>query len=269
MMDNSWNTDKQEQKIPKKVFVTRTIIAVLFAFVGFVILFSQLLPLGVSYLSGKIEEIKVAALAKPIPDSHKELIFGSFAYYNPGQSYFKNLAQKASELSQDQGYTYDPQTKQSKQIVVDREYSKNMALSIKKLGIEQVNITTNVESYDEDVYNLPLKKGLAHFKGTPIPGDGGNSFIYGHSAVPSFFSRNQNLAETIFSKLEKVDVGDEVSVFKEGKELKYIVRRKKIVEPSDFTVLQTQGDTETVTLMTCWPIGVPTKRLIVIAERYE
>ena len=54
-----------------------------------------------------------------------------------------------------------------------------------------------------------------------------------------------------------------------GKELKYIVRNKKIVEASDFSVLQANGDKETITLMTCWPLGVPSKRLIVTAERYE
>lgn len=268
-MDREWNIDKQEQKLPKKVFVTRTIIAVVFAFIGFVLLFSQILPLAISFASGKIEEYRATQLAKPIPDTHKELIFGAFAYYNPGESYFKNLSQKVTELSQDQGYSLDPETKQTKQILINKEYSKPLALSISKLGINKVNLTPNVESYDEKVYNLSLKSGLAHFKGTPLPGDGGNSFIYGHSAVPSFFTRHQDLAETIFSKLEKVDVGDEVSVFRDGKELKYIVRKKKIVEPDDFTVLQAQGDMESVTLMTCWPVGVPTKRLIVLAQRYE
>jgi sortase A len=268
-MDKNWNMDKQEQIVPKNVKTTRMVIAVLLAFVGFILLFSQVLPLASSYFYGKLEEIKASNLAKPIPDSHKELVFGAFAYYNPGQSYFQNLTRKANELTQDQEFSYDPISKQSKQVTVNKEYNKDMEITIPDLKINRIKITSNVESYDEDVYNLSLKTGLAHFKGTPLPGDGGNSFIYGHSAVQSFFTRHQDLPETIFSKLEKIDIGNEVSVFKDGKELKYIVRKKKIVEPSDFSVLEKQGDKETVTLMTCWPTGVPTKRLIVLAERYE
>ena len=49
--------------------------------------------------------------------------------------------------------------------------------------------------------------------------------------------------------------------------MEYVVRRKKIIEPEDFSVLQPTGDKETVTLMTCWPLGIGTKRLIVVAER--
>lgn len=268
-MDREWNIDKQSQEVPKNVKIIRGTIAVILAFIGFVLLFSQIVPLVSSYATGKIDEIKASRLVKPIPDAHKESILGAFAYYNPGESYFRNIARQLGELTLDQEYSYDPTTKQSKKIVIDKTYNKAMQISIPALNISKVKISSNVESYDEDVYNLKLKDGVAHFKGTPLPGDGGNSFIYGHSAVPSFFNRNQDLAETIFSKLEKVDIGAEVSVFKDGKELKYIVRKKKIVEPTDFSILKTQGDKETVTLMTCWPIGVPTKRLIVVGERYE
>jgi len=47
------------------------------------------------------------------------------------------------------------------------------------------------------------------------------------------------------------------------------VRKTKIVDPDDFDILNQQGDKETVTLMTCWPLGIGTKRLVVIAERDE
>src|SRR5690606_12577236 len=191
------------------------------------------------------------------------------AYYNPGQSYFENLSAKASGQDQAGSLSYDPVSKGLKKVVVDKEYNKDMSITIKNIGINKIKISSNVESRDEDVYNLYLKSGLAHFQGTPLPGDGGNSFIYGHSAVPSFFTRNRNLPETIFSNLENVEIGDQVDVQKDGVTLKYIVRNKKIVEPSDFTILRSQGEKETITMMTCWPLGVPSKRLIVVAERYE
>jgi LPXTG-site transpeptidase (sortase) family protein len=266
---NDWNTTKQEQKEKKIAKVTRVVISTLLALAGIVLLGSQLFPLAGSFIQGKIYEIKAGILAAPIPDSHKQYVKGELAYYNPGQSYFQNLFVKANGQDQTGSLTYDPISKELKPVVVNKDYTKDMRISINDIRIKNIKVSSNVESRDEKVYNLYLKTGLAHFKGTPLPGDGGNAFIYGHSAVPSFFTNHQNLAETIFSRLENIEVGSEVIVKKDGKDLKYIVRSKKIVEPSDFSVLQSNGDKETLTMMTCWPLGIPSKRLIVIAERYE
>ena len=144
-----------------------------------------------------------------------------------------------------------------------------MKLSITSIGIKHVNVTSNVNSYDPDTYNNSLTNGLAHFKGTPVPGDGGNSFIYGHSTVQSFFDINPNNPEIVFSRLENAEIGDKVTLQKENDVLRYTIRKKKIVDESDFSVLGTSNDKETLTLMTCWPLGIGTKRLIIIAERYE
>lgn len=265
-MGDTWNTENQEvdQRSKKRV---RVVIATIVATIGIFILLSQLFPIFSSYLSGKVYEIRASILAKPIPDSHKEYIEGEFAFYNPGQSYFQNLLRNAGE--EVSTLTFDPVTKQLKQPVIDLKYSKEMRLTIVGAGIDNIRVAPNVESYNEDIYNLELKNGLAHFQGTPLPGDGGNSFIYGHSSVPNFFRNNQNMAEIIFSKLNDVDIGSEVLVQKDGKELKYTVRRKKIIEATDFDVLKPEGDKETITMMTCWPLGIPSKRLIVVAERYE
>ncbi len=269
MTENSWNIEKQENREKKIAKVTRVVISTVLSVGGILLLASQIFPLAGSFLEAKIYEMKAATLAAPIPDSHKEYVSGQFAFYNPGESYFQNLTKTALEQGSLTNYTIDPVTREKKEIKVDSGYSKDMYLTISSAGINSIKISSNVESYEEEVYNLYLKSGLAHFKGTPIPGDGGNSFIYGHSAVPSFFRNNENLAETIFSKLNDVEIGDDVIVKRDGKDLKYIVRSKKIVEPNDFSILQSQQEKETVTMMTCWPLGVPSKRLIVVAQRYE
>ncbi len=67
--------------------------------------------------------------------------------------------------------------------------------------------------------------------------------------------------------MDGIDIGQDVEIEKEGTILRYIVRSKKIVDPDDFTVLQTNRDKENITLMTCWPLGIGTKRLIITAER--
>lgn len=252
----------------KKIKRMKSTLAWILAAVGIIIVLSQVFPLSRSYLLGKFEELKVSLMKDPFPESYKQYIADEFAYYDPGKSYFENLSSSAENLQYQGIFTYDPRTKTNKPIVINREYNVNMYLSIDSVNIKEVRVTPNVESSKEEVYDQYLKYGLAHFKGTPLPGDGGNSFIYGHSAIQSFFDRHSTLTETIFTSLNEVDVGDSVVIKRDEEDIKYIVRNKKIVSPDDFSILKSQGDKETVTLMTCWPLGVGTKRLVVVAERY-
>ncbi len=251
----------------KKVSQMTKNISWIFGIIGITILLSQGIPLLSSYIQGRIQLSKQELMKDPTPDTYKEYIENELAYYDPGKSYFENLSKNAEDLQYQGLFTYDPSTKSRKEIVVDREYQKNLIINIPNIEIKDIRITPNVESTNEAVYDKYLKFGLAHFKGTPLPGDGGNSFIYGHSAVVSFFSSHSNLPETIFTKLENIDIGDMVEITREEEVLKYIVRNKKIVAPEDFSILKTQGDKETVTLMTCWPLGAGIKRLVVVAER--
>ncbi|MFA5622705.1 MAG: sortase [Candidatus Dojkabacteria bacterium] len=252
----------------KKVKRMKKSIAWILGVIGIVVIISQVFPLTKSYVQGEFQELKQRIMKDPLPESYRQYIADEFAYYDPGKSYFANLSDSAEGLQYQGVFTYDPKTKTSKPIVVNKEYSENMYITIDKIDIKDIRITPNVESSDEKVYDQYLKFGLAHFKGTPLPGDGGNSFIYGHSAVEKFFSRHSNLPETIFTRLEGVDIGDSVSINKGGEELKYIVRNKRIVSPDDFSILKSQSDKETLTMMTCWPLGVGTKRLVVVAERF-
>jgi len=260
-MDNSWSVKTENENKAKKIKIW---ISGTFAFLGLIIILSQAVPLFKSYVDGWIEQLRADILMAPVPDSYKTYISEDFAYYDPGKSYFANLSEQIGDLT---NTSYDPETQTQKVVVIDQEYSNPMYLTISSIGIEDIKVTPNVDSYNEDVYNSYLKEGLAHFKGTPLPGAGGNSFIYGHSAVSSFFSSHKNLPETIFSRLSDIDVGEEVLVEKDGEILKYIVRSKKIVSPEDFSILASQNGKETLTMMTCWPLGIGTKRLIVVAER--
>jgi LPXTG-site transpeptidase (sortase) family protein len=264
-MSKEWNIPEEQSKKVKK---TKVVISVTLSVIGVLIILSQAIPLTKSYIDGWIEQTRVKLMKNPVPDSYRTYIEEDFAYYDPSKNYFANLERSIKGLTFEGSFTYDPATNSSKEIKIDTEYSQNMYVDIESIGIENITITPNVESADEDIYNRYLKLGVAHFKGTPLPGDGGNSFIYGHSSVESFFSRHQNLPETIFTRLENVEVGDDVYITRDGEKIHYIVRKKKIVEATDFSILDTQGDKETVTLMTCWPLGIGTKRLVAVAEKY-
>lgn len=263
-MDNNMEITVQQEAKVKRVKKT---LAWLITFIGIFVVFTQVFPLSKSYLQGEFEILKQKLMKDPFPESYKEYILDEFAYYDPGKSYFANLSNTAETLQYQGVFTYDPETKSSKPIIVNKEYSENMYITIEGIGIKDIRITPNVDSSSEEIYDKFLKYGLAHFRGTPLPGDGGNSFIYGHSAVESFFSNHSNLPETIFTKLDDIDIGNEVSIDRDGEVIKYVVRNKRIVSPDDFSILKTQGDKETLTMMTCWPLGVGTKRLVVVAER--
>lgn len=261
-MQNSWNINTENTK---KIKRTRTFISLFLAFGGLAVIASQVIPLLSSYIDGVIAQKRVDIKVEPVPESYKKYIEDEFAYYDPGMSYFANLSEQIGVLGV--STTYNSATKTQKAIKVDTSYQRDMYITIRSIGISRIKISPNVESADEKVYNQFLKSGVAHFKGTPIPGDGGNSFIYGHSAVEAFFRRHQDYPETIFSRLDGIDIGQDVEIEKDGQLLRYVVRSKKIVDPTDFTVLQPNRDKENVTLMTCWPLGIGTKRLIVTAER--
>ena len=262
MQNPDWNIQTESQTKVKK---TRIYISVVLAVIGLIIILSQVIPLAKSYIDGMIEQARADSKVEPVPESYQTYIESQLAYYDPGKSYFANLSQQLGNVSDTQ--YYDPVTQTQKDIVIDKEYDKPMYIDIASIGISNIKISANVDSYNEKVYNQFLKQGLAHFKGTPLPGDGGNAFIYGHSAVESFFDSHQNLPETIFSRLGNIDIGQEVDIKKDEKILKYIVRSKKIVAPDDFSILESQNNKETITMMTCWPLGIGTKRLIVVAER--
>lgn len=253
-----WNFEKKEKDRKRRLKISRLVLSTTLGLIGLAILISQIFPLTNSFFRGKLLEAQLNAIAKPLPDSYKQYIQGEFAYYDPGTTYFSDLSNQAET------YTYAQNN-----ILIDKDYKKDMSLTIDSVGIKGVNISANVESQKEEIYNQYLRKGVAHFQGTPLPGDGGNSFIYGHSAVTSFFRSHPYLPETIFTHLEKVDIGDTVEIQRENDVLSYTIRKKQIVEADDFSIFNRVGNKETVTLMTCWPIGIGSKRLILTAELNE
>ena len=65
--------------------------------------------------------------------------------------------------------------------------------------------------------------------------------------------------------MHQVEVGDEIIVYKDQKEYKYIVYDKFVVHPDQVDVL-TQNGEDKLTLITCTPVGTALNRLIVVAH---
>ena len=137
---------------------------------------------------------------------------------------------------------------------------QEFGLKIDKLDI-LVPIVKEVDGDDKTAYNEALKGGVAHYKGTALPGEGNNVFIFGHSSAEV----KTDYAKT-FAKLNDLEKGDEIIVYYQNNEHKYKVKNKEIVEATDLSVLKKSKE-EILTLMTCWPIGTKDKRLIIRAEK--
>ncbi|MFA5024973.1 MAG: sortase [Candidatus Shapirobacteria bacterium] len=138
----------------------------------------------------------------------------------------------------------------------------DFSIQIPKIGVN-ANVVKNVDPYNSSEYQKALTKGVAHAKGSGLPGFPGNIFIFAHSAN-SWYQANQFNA--IFYLTDKLDLDDEITINYEKSEYKYKVAEKKIVKNTDINYLSNKQNTNTLTLMTCWPPGTTLSRLIIIAK---
>ncbi len=141
---------------------------------------------------------------------------------------------------------------------VDINVPKYYYLSIPKLNIKEAQVETSPLTLSPD-------DALGHYTGSSLPGEVGNTFIYGHSVLPFFY--NPRNYKTIFSTLNTLEVGDRFYIKYNNKEYKYIVESKISVRPEKVNPLgyykPAYLNESTVTLMTCDPPGTKLKRLLV------
>jgi sortase A len=69
----------------------------------------------------------------------------------------------------------------------------------------------------------------------------------------------------IFRYIGDLKAGDEITLFTKENKHTYIVKKKRIVDPTDVSVLQ-QTTEASVTLITCYPYLVDSQRMVVIAQ---
>jgi len=142
----------------------------------------------------------------------------------------------------------------------DDKKFKEFGVEISKINIK-APVTANVNGDNKLEYNKSLTSGLAHYKGTELPGDGGNIFVFGHSSSDT----DGGPYAKIFRNLNDLNKGDKITVYYKNKKREYTVSEKKVVAADDLSPLNLTDD-ERLTLMTCWPIGTKEKRLIIIAK---
>lgn len=141
--------------------------------------------------------------------------------------------------------------------------SNSPLIIIPKINVEIPVVYDAVSTAEADMQKA-LERGVVHYATTPTPGQKGNVAIFGHSSNNIFNPGKYKFAFVLLSKLEN---GDLFYLDKGGKRFVYKIYKKRIVEPTEVSVLDTADKPDTATLITCDPPGTSLKRLVVVGEQ--
>lgn len=125
------------------------------------------------------------------------------------------------------------------------------------IEIPKINVKLPIYHGDRDKV---LEKGVAHIPNTafPIGGVGNHSVLSAHTGYPT---------QVFFDNLDDLVIGDEIKVSVLDETLIYKVTAKNIVKPDNISLLSVDDRKDLISLITCYPYGVNSHRLIVTAER--
>ena len=137
---------------------------------------------------------------------------------------------------------------------------KGSNIATYKISIPKIGITDALTSNED----TDLTKHLVQFNSDTLPGKDGNSIIFGHSTLPQLYDPKNY--KTILANAYKIEVGDEIIVNMEKRELNYKIESITVVEPSDTSVLAQNFSDSFLTIITCTPPGTIWKRLVIKAR---
>lgn len=100
-----------------------------------------------------------------------------------------------------------------------------------------------------------LKRGAGHHIGSANPGERGNCVISAHN----------DIFGEVFRDLPDLGLGNEVIVHTASRSYRYLVTQKRVIEPTEVSVMEPTSS-PVLTLISCYPYGVDTHRIVVIGE---
>ncbi len=145
----------------------------------------------------------------------------------------------------------------------NNETQKKLPLDIFSLSINTENL--NIEApIVNGVTFADLSRGLGKHRTTAFPNEeSGNVVISGHRWYPG-----DNINYTIFKDLDKLNIGNRVSIFYKDKEYIYEIFEQKTLDADAIEILE-QTEEPQLTLYTCTPIYTALKRLVYVAKLVE
>ena len=140
---------------------------------------------------------------------------------------------------------------------------KDFSIIIPKIGAN-APVIKNVDPFNGDEYRKKLTQGAAHAKGTAVPSESGNTFLFAHSS-DNFYSANRY--NTIFYLIHKLKKDDHFFIVYNEEIYDYVVSEVSIISADAGKYLKNEKFVgQSATLMTCWPPGTVAKRLLITGE---
>ena len=130
--------------------------------------------------------------------------------------------------------------------------SEPVSDGLTRMVIPKINLNAVVV---EGTSHHQLLVGPGHIENTAAPGGAGNDVITGHR-------------DTFFRHIYELNKGDIVELQRNGATYQYEVTGKRVVDPSDVSVIQPTKEAQ-LTLITCYPtyyIGPAPERLVVTSR---
>lgn len=243
------NSNIDNKKFNKKRFFTGIIIPLISILFGTFLIYREFVP----------------EIQKILQDNNNYLSQGNISPVSDSYVNFEQFLSNPSGLNllSEKAFEQNILETDSKSL----SYQGNFYITIPSIGINRLPVEANVDSRNEDSYNLALKDSLAHFKNTglPISDIKNNIVIYGHSASTNY-NPSRSDPEVAFSFLTEMKVGDPIIIEIEGERHEFIMSRSKIVKPDDISVITGTKGKRTLTLFTCYPAGNNTERYVILAR---
>lgn len=177
---------------------------------------------------------------------------------------FQEIKYRLNPGNSDQTVTLQPwksEEDRNQIIPANNEFS----IIVPKIGAN-AKVIQDVDPFNEIEYRQKLSEGVAHAKGSVLPNQKGNTFLFAHS-TDTFY--NINRYNAVFYLLNKLNAGDEFFIVHKSVVYKYIVKETVIASPDEVGYISGDETKQTATLMTCWPPGTTINRLLVVGELAE
>lgn len=160
--------------------------------------------------------------------------------------------QKFSEQRQEQ--------KQEEQICKNNEsYQIPQRIIIPSLGLDAPIVWP--EDTSEPALQKALERGVVFWPNSSLPEDKGTMIILGHSSAYPWYKGDYG---SIFSLLNKLNIGDEINIYSPNKKYTYQIASKEINLPKNLTI-ENQERESVLYLLSCWPIRTDWKRIAIKA----
>lgn len=139
-----------------------------------------------------------------------------------------------------------------------REYR----IVISKIGVEAPVVVPDGET-TEDVL-AALERGVGLYPHSSLPGERGRAILLGHSSRASWYRGGY---ATVFTLIKELDPGDTFTLASSGERHTYEVFSREQMSPDAANaLLSVPSDGAEAALITCYPIGSASRRMVVRAR---